>query len=402
MRILYVAPDIALSVPTGGATRVREISHHLARLGHSVWILARRSSRREPPEGELEPGVRLLRLYRGIVVPLAFEREAVGRAPAGPLRSTLIRFYLRGPYRRWVTRHALRLLRRERIEAVVERASAYGAGVRAARRLGLPAVVEVIDADYDGESLRRADRVLANTRDVVSGLPPEKVRIYSLGGNPDHFRPRGRREEFRRKLGLQGPTAIYVGALKPWHGVEEAIEAVARLPEVTLVVVGGQPADVERLRAFAGERGAAPRVRFTGAVSYEEVPGYLEAADIALAPFNPDKGEMTRRLGYFFSPIKLFEYMAAEKPTIASAVGQVPEILEGGRRGLLVAPGDPQALAEAIRRLVADPDLARELARRAHEAAGEYSWLSVARAVEEALVDAARERSMNRSRGGAP
>ncbi|MEM3086093.1 MAG: glycosyltransferase family 4 protein [Halobacteria archaeon] len=393
MRLLYVAPDIALDPahPTGGATRVREVAHHLAALGHEVWVIARRSSREEPSEGELEPGVRVLRLYRGVLIPLAFEQEAVGRKAAGSLKRLAVRAYLGGPYRWWVLRHALRLIRNHRIEGVVERAHAYGAGVAAARRRGLPSVVEVVDADYRRTALERADRVLSNAPEIVEGIPADKVRIYALGGSPERFRPRGRREEFRRRLGLSGPAVVYTGALKPWHGVEEAIEAMARV-EATFVVVGGTPADVARLQEFAESKGVASKVRFTGSVPYDEVPGYLEAADVAVAPFNPAKGEMTRRFGYYFSPIKLFEYMAAGKPIVASGVGQVPAILDGGRRGLLVEPGNPKALAGGLNRLLSDSVLAGDLGKRASEAAGEYSWERVARTIHDALVEAAAER----------
>jgi glycosyltransferase involved in cell wall biosynthesis len=118
----------------------------------------------------------------------------------------------------------------------------------------------------------------------------------------------------------------------------------------------------------------------TGFVDPDEVPDLLRGMDVAVAPYPALKG-------FYFSPLKVTEYLAAGLPTVASRVGPLPELLDLGRAGVLVPPGDPVALAAAIRALRADPARRTELARTGRlRAISQYEWSSVvSRAL--ALVD---------------
>jgi glycosyltransferase involved in cell wall biosynthesis len=135
-----------------------------------------------------------------------------------------------------------------------------------------------------------------------------------------------------------------------------------------VLVVGDGPGreDLELLAARLGVE-----AEFTGAVPPDAVPGLLDAADAAAAPYPAGvEGQDD-----YFSPLKVYEYMAAALPIIASAVGQIPSILEHGRTGILVLPGEPAAVAEALARLAQDPDLRQRLGAAARaEAVQRFSW----------------------------
>jgi glycosyltransferase involved in cell wall biosynthesis len=155
------------------------------------------------------------------------------------------------------------------------------------------------------------------------------------------------------------------------------VDAATLVKEARFVIVGGLPserngsgnADVARLAARARQVGVIDRVDFRGYVPYAEVRHELEQAAVAVLPL-PD--EPVAR--YFTSPLKLFDYMAAGVPIVASDLPALREVLVDGENALLVRPDDPAALADGIERLLADPALARRLADRARRDARAYTW----------------------------
>jgi glycosyltransferase involved in cell wall biosynthesis len=125
-----------------------------------------------------------------------------------------------------------------------------------------------------------------------------------------------------------------------------------------LVIVGDGPLRGPLERGFA-ERALSDRVIFCGAISHEEVAGVIRQFDVALAPYPRLPHE------FYFSPLKLFEYMACGVAVVASNVGQVADLIRPGKTGLLYPPGDLDALAQSCRRLLDNPRLRRTLARQA-------------------------------------
>jgi glycosyltransferase involved in cell wall biosynthesis len=163
----------------------------------------------------------------------------------------------------------------------------------------------------------------------------------------------------------------YSGHLYPWKGVDILLEALARIPDIHATIVGGhdREPDLARLKAAASKLGLADRVTFTGLVAPGEVAGRLLGADILVLP-NPASAISSHAT----SPLKLFEYMAAGKAIVASDLPAIREVLAHDVNALLVTPGDPGALAAAIRRLAGDPMLRKTLAAAARTAVAEYSW----------------------------
>jgi len=167
------------------------------------------------------------------------------------------------------------------------------------------------------------------------------------------------------------PLVAYAGHLYPWKGVDVLLEALALVPNARGLIVGGHAAepDLGRLQALAQQLGISDRVTFTGMVDPARVPELLRRASVLALP-NPASAISTR----FTSPLKLFEYLAAGRAIVASDLPSIREILHDGVDGLLVAPGDANDLADALRRLLGDPALAAQLARAAFAAAPQYSW----------------------------
>lgn len=292
-------------------------------------------------------------------------------------------------------------------DAIYERYSLWAtAGLDAARSRQIPFVLEV-NAPLTREAARwrsmpfeeaarSAEIRLAREADGLAPVSAPLARhLESLGADPARIEaiPNGVDDAFLRVgqerfsgdacpevSARRGPRLIFVGSLKPWHGVDVLLEAFARLRgslgAASLRILGDGPGrDVVRSAAAAD-----PSISWSGPLSHAAIPAELRHADIALAPYRED-GE-----GYF-SPLKVIEYQAAGLPVVASGGAGVSEALQGGATGLLVPSGDAAALAAGILDLAADPGRAHALARAGWAAAGARGWRANARRVL-ALLDA--------------
>src|SRR5262249_1694708 len=113
-----------------------------------------------------------------------------------------------------------------------------------------------------------------------------------------------------------------------------------RVPGLRVLIVGDGPGRAD-LQALARELGMSERVRFLGAVPHAEVADYLAACDLLCAPYEPVDA-------FYFSPLKLAEYLAVGRPVVASAVGEIPRSIDGRSDVTLVPPGDAESLSRAI------------------------------------------------------
>jgi glycosyltransferase involved in cell wall biosynthesis len=184
----------------------------------------------------------------------------------------------------------------------------------------------------------------------LTGLPLGSVRVIPNGVPDVPLEPLPRPAE--------GVIVGSIGRLEPQKGYDVLVRALSSVPEVTVVLVG-DGSERERLGRLAGELGVDERVLF---------PGWSEEARRQLSTFDlfvlPSRFEAL--------PLVLIEAMLAELPVVASDVGSVPEVVEDGVTGLLVAADDPVALAEALSSLVADPQRRRDLGKRGRARALEH------------------------------
>lgn len=383
MRIAYVCadPGIAVFGHKGASIHAQSVLTELHRAGHELHLLTPRPAGEPPVPLAVHP---LPPVGRGE----AAERERAARHSDAAVAGLLDRIWP---------------------DLVYERYSLWGRSATAwARRHGVPGVLEVNAplveeqaryrelADRSGaervarSALSAAGAVICVSEPVADwarrrSAHPERVHVLPNGVDPERIRPR---------TGPVTPadadafTAGFVGTLKPWHGVETLVDALAGLAAADrswrLRIVGEGPLGAE-LAARAAAAGIGDLLTLTGPVPAARIGTELARMDIACAPY-PAGGDD------YFSPLKIYEYLSAGLPIVASAVGQIPQALDHGRFGRLVPPGDAPALASALAGLRADEGRRRRLRGLTRQVALErHSWRSVVdRALELALNDPAR------------
>jgi glycosyltransferase involved in cell wall biosynthesis len=185
------------------------------------------------------------------------------------------------------------------------------------------------------------------------------------------------RETLRAELELDGSVLAFAGRLGPQKALDVALEALVAVPDVTLAIAGDGP-DRDALERRARELGLDGRVRFLGNVSRDGVLRLFRAADASLLSSSWEN-----------FPHTVVEALAVGSPVIATAVGGVPEVVRDGENGLLVPPGDAEALAAAIGRFFGDGALRDRLAEAAVGSVAEYTEDAVFSRIEEELVRAA-------------
>jgi glycosyltransferase involved in cell wall biosynthesis len=173
-------------------------------------------------------------------------------------------------------------------------------------------------------------------------------------------------------------TVGFLGTLKPWHGLPNLIKAFSMFhrwnPSSRLLLVGDGP---ERNGIEAGllSGGLLDSVHFTGLLPHDKVPGFLASMDVAVAPYSMQRN-------FYFSPLKLYEYMATGLPVVASNIGQIKEIIQNRKNGILVPPGDSFAFARALERLRNNPKMRKRLGRAARSTVvRHHTWDGIVRRI---------------------
>lgn len=378
MRIAYVCSDPGVPVfgSKGCSVHVRAYLRAFLEAGHEVVLFARRLG------GEPTADLKMLQVVDLGKVPAAGtpERElALLRANedvSERLRSL-------APFDVIYERHAL----------WSHAAMAYAAAS------AIPGILEVnaplVDEQAEHRSLHNrtlaeqaaeisftaASRIVAVSDRVAGylracGVADEKILVEPNGVDVDRFAPAA---EGRDRSPTDPFTIGFVGTLKPWHGLDHLFDAFNRLAKsdetVRLLLVGDGPGR-SWIEAELVMAGLSDQATLTGFVPHSDVPGFLTQMDVAVVPYAEAPN--------YFSPLKLYEYMAAGLPIVASDVGQVSTAVRHGVNGLLYRPGSGEALVEAIERIRSDSALASRLGQAARSHAVErHTWsASVARVLD--------------------
>jgi glycosyltransferase involved in cell wall biosynthesis len=299
---------------------------------------------------------------------------------------------------------ALDVLQKRRISCVYQRYSLNNfAGLRLSRQLRVPLVLEYNGSEvwmsrHWGRPLKYealADRVerlnvtMADLVVVVSGamfdelvsrgVPAGRILVNPNGADPDRYAPAIDGTLVRQRYDLEGKIVIgFMATFQAWHGADVLARAAVELmrdhgeyrDSVRLLLIGDGPR-LPAARRLIDEAGLSDVVRLTGLVAQEDGPAHLAACDLLVSPHvpNPDGSP------FFGSPTKLFEYMAMGKAIVASNLDQIGEVLRHRETAWLVPPGEPGALACAMRVLVEDGGLRRALGAAARrDMLAHYTW----------------------------
>lgn len=296
-----------------------------------------------------------------------------------------------------------------------ERNSLYNSGVAmACEKLNLPYVMffdadQIAEMDFMGKPLKgllrwrasnflrynlRASRRIICVSDIAKrhllknwDVPSDKLVVLSNAVDVERFKPDAELgAHTRASLQLiDNPLIVFVGSFYQWHDVVTLLRAFTNVlktnSDARLILVG-DGAEREKMMQLSKDLGLEHAVRFTGYVSHAEVSRYVNMADVAVVPVP----NMTQEM--WLSPMKLFEYMASGKAVVASAMGQIKDIIKDGENGLLVPAGDEVALANAISRLLEDDPLRIQLGKQAREdAVNHHSWEQYLSHLENVFMD---------------
>lgn len=217
---------------------------------------------------------------------------------------------------------------------------------------------------------------------VSRGAKEERIASVPVGADLQQFRPDQNAGDVRKKYNLKKELLVlYHGQLHSCQYVRLFIQAIAIISRdksngSLKFMIMGSGSDLGSLKTFAEEQGVMGEVIFTDFVPHADVPHYIAAADICVAPF--EDNEVTRCK----SPLKIVEYLASGKPIVASDVGEVRNMVEGA--GELVPPGDPEALAQGILKVAKDEVLRKTMGEAARQRAETiFNWKKSAENLEQ-------------------
>jgi glycosyltransferase involved in cell wall biosynthesis len=380
MRVAYLSADCGIPVygAKGACVHIQEMIRAMRQEGADVRIVATRPG--APPDGEAGAVHAFVPRAQNIKDGGDQAREAANMADAMAAEKALIRLHAEWPF-----------------DMIYERYSLWSeAGVKAAQSLGVPLIVEVnAPMLLEQERYRRLalhDRAQSIEREVFSqadgiicvssavrdyavskGAPAARATVLGNAVDTERFRPAVPPAQF----GMPKDAFVigFNGSLKRWHGVDVMMEAfrtiLRKAPHARLLVIGEGP---ERgwIEGFVRGAGIEGSVMMTGWMGHQDMPAALTAMDVALAPY-PETED------FYFSPLKVFEYLAVGLPIVASRIGQIAEVIKHGETGILTPPGNTAAIADAVLMIMKDTPMMKRLGAAAALEGARHSWRRNAR-----------------------
>ncbi len=230
---------------------------------------------------------------------------------------------------------------------------------------------------------KKADAVVTVTQGIKDilierGLDENKVNVIPNGANIDLFKPIENptvlnRLRIKYNINDNAPIIMFLGSIESYQGIEYLINGapsvLKTIPNTMFLIVGdGQAKD--ELIELTKKIGVSDKFIFTGIIPYEDVPLYINLAEVCVAPFILSRND---RIG--LSPLKVYEYLACKKPVIASNIKNVADLLKSSNSGISVKPEDSDELANSIIKLLKDELLRKEMGRNGREfVVNNYSW----------------------------
>jgi glycosyltransferase involved in cell wall biosynthesis len=389
MKIVFVTL-VDISSEGGAATHVREIVKNLQRNGNEIHLIAstgqRTSSDAEianfhdmgylPRKRNLvQPLFLILAFARALVSPRKYVRDAdilYGRDTfMGPVL----------PLLRWLW---------NRNAKIVYEHNGFVEDEFHLEKTFLNRIYERWVRCFDDFTMTRVDAIIAVTREIKEVLVKrhesigEKIHVVYNGVDTDRFccsNDKSGVEKLRRELGIRPDDLVvgYVGRLLLWQGVDYLVQSapliIRQFPSVKFLIVGSGDMEKELAR-MAQASGVSHSFIFVGKVPHQEVPKFINACDLCVSL-------KRRKFKSGFSPIKLYEYLACERPVIASDAAGF-DVLETYKCGFGIDPAEPEQVARAIITLLQNDSLRKEMGKNGRKfVVTANSWMSVAKRVSE-------------------
>ena len=442
MRILYLSPTEPYPGTHAGFTHVHNLLKNLCEEGVEVTLITGAPQKDNVPVNGREGGGG----SQGVV---AFEKtgmKGVGGHQGDITKGsgmeiemdipglTIHHITSSGPFSRnlRVYRKIMSLVKENHFDLIHERYEmAGGAGMMASWRKRIPLVLEVNDPLLElnarpgvrsllGALKRRqfshARAIICQTPHIKQAIwdasPRHRVFVIPNGADPSQFPITPFPEE--KRIG-------FMGSFMPWHGVEILLTAFSGVlreePDSRLLLIGDHREHQSRLESQMKELGITDHATFTGPVPQEEVPRLLSSCMVLTAPFAPELDDARRvqyrKFGFWWSPLKIFEYMASGRPVVTPDLGMIPNYLgvrnnigagngvvesgnawndsrngdSAGGCGLIYPQGDVQKLTEHLITLLRDRELARKLGEEGRKRVEDhFNWRTIAHITRMAYV----------------
>ncbi len=368
--VAYLCSDVGIPLDgcKGASVHVRVIATALSRLDADVTVFA--FSQKEN--------------YRGTIDSLLI--RPVGRKwPGRDLRLIFSNFRL---YNACRTR-----FKRKTPDFIYERYGLYGwAGAKLKARFSIPLFVEVNTLLAETETARLhfpklalwVEKMILNQADAIfcvsdilksliikKGINGNKIFVVPNGVDLTKFDRHLNGNETRRYYGMNGKIVVgFVGSIKKFYGIYTLLESARQIlnsSDTFHFMLVGEGNEMPNLKERLKQGNMQNRFTLTGGIPHADIPKHIAAMDIAVAPYS--KAEP-----FHISAMKIFEYMAMAKPVIASAQGQIKDVVQHGINGFLIEPDDPDQLVNAILKLAHDHCERKNMGRNALSAIQDYTW----------------------------
>ena len=372
MKIVYIGGE---PVPgnTGGSVHFIEVATGLVKLGHSVLAIV--PSCKNLPEKELWQGIEIIR------VPMIFKGKTF---PIGALR-------------------AWNHIKRFKPDLIMERFVTFGGtGALFAKKFGVKLVLEV-NSPHTDELIYRMKiknsllkKILLSWRNFqfrhcVKSFGPLKTIVpdsknfveMQWAANCDLFDSKSissaRREQIKKEIGLTTePVVSFLGTFRNWHGVNHlpyiAKRVIQKIPQTKFLLIG-TGGEFETVKSKFSEAGIDKSVILTGQVDYSDVPLYLSLSNIGIAPYDRTAYPPLIDFGFYWSPLKIFEYMSTGLPVVTIDVIPLNKIVSDNVRGYIVAENNWDLFADKIIKLLQDKEKSNTMGLSAQSYVQKnYSW----------------------------
>ena len=374
IKVLYITGE---TVPgnNGGSVHVWEVASNLSRLGYDVTLISQKQG--TLAHSEYLKGVKLLRTN------MQYSNKILSIAGLKLLPELLMRSF-DIIIERYVTFGGVGTIysKLKKIPLILEVNSPHTEELIWRYNITSRAIVNILRS-WRNVQFTQAKKVIATSLTVVPKHARLKTEQVRWAANTDMFRSELRNtekaNEIRKTYNLENKfTVVFAGTFRKWHGALDLPKIVRSViskdKNVQFLFVGGGEC-LDEVKAKIRDMHLSQYAVFTGTREYEIMPYLMAVSDVGIAPYNAAYYKPLEDFGFFWSPLKIFEYMASGLPVITVSYDPLPEIVINGETGFITPTEDPSKIAEAIINLTKNPLNASSMGKKARESVeNNYTW----------------------------